>query len=289
MDRMDAVETEGPAIPSEHVAAQAEIDLVMPAEYVAHRDGPGDASAGGLPAALARYDAAFARVAREAENTDVADRPAVWHVYNMGLVVKTPKTLFSVDLCHRDAQKLAPRLDFALITHNHDDHYTMPFLACMNGAGKTVVSNFDANGGALRSGKGFGGGYTRAEKTFSFADVSVKTSLSDHNGYLVDFTTAFEIEVNGFRVYHTGDSGNVAKLNPAHAPDLWIVHPYCGLAVADGVRKFRPKKTVLAHLNELGHARGRWRWTYADGFRVAEQVRAAGGDAVVPLWGERLV
>lgn len=272
-----------------HESVQAEIDLVTPAEYVAHRDGLDGASAGKLPAALARYDVAFARVAREAESTVVADRPAVWYVYNMGLVVKTQKVLFSVDLCHRDAPKLAPKLDFALITHNHDDHCTQPFLERLNGTGKTVVSNFDANGGALRAKSRFGGGYTRAAKTFSFADVSVKTSLSDHNGYLVDFTTAFEIEVNGFRIYHTGDSGNLAKLNPSAPPDLWIVHPYCGLAVADGVRKFRPVKTALAHLNELGHARNRWRWTYADGFRAAEQVRAAGGDAVVPLWGDRLV
>ena len=272
---------------ADYNALQAEIDEVTPQDFEAYlRD---DWSWFGLTRkpALQRLDDAFDKVLREVREAVVTEKPAVWLVYNMGVVVKTREACFSIDLKHRRGPELAPLLDFALITHNHDDHYTEAFYRAMNGAGKTVVSNFKDNYGAHRV-KGGVGGYTRAVKTFKLKDVDVRTSLTDHNSYLVDFTTAFEIRVGNFTIYHSGDCSNLAKLNPTRRPDLWFVHPRCGLNVGDGVRKLNPQHTVIAHLNELGHARDRWRWTWQDGLAEAEAARTAGGAALVPVWGDRV-
>ena len=272
-------------------AFQAEIDAVKPAvfeDYLVQTPQTYDAwrKDHDYPA-LDRLERGFDKVVREVKSTTVTDRPAVWFVYNMGFVVKTPKTCFAIDLKHRRGHELAPDLDFALITHNHDDHYTEAFYRAMNGAGKTVVSNFKDNYAAART-KGGVGGYTRAVKTFKLKDVDVRTSLTDHNSYLVDFATAFEIRVGNFTIYHSGDCSNLAKLNPTRRPDLWFVHPRCGLNVGDGVRKLNPQLTVIAHLNELGHARDRWRWTWQDGLAEAEAARTVGGAALVPVWGARV-
>ena len=225
----------------------------------------------------------------EVERTQVADRPAVWFVYNMGFVVKTAKSLFAVDLHHRRAELLAPKLDFALITHNHGDHYTDLFYNAMNnGERKTVVSNFKDNYGAHRF-AGRVGGYTRAVKTFEFGDVKVRTTLTDHNAYLIDFTTAFEITIGDFVIYHSGDCANAEKLRPeCPNPDLWMFHPRCGMKPVDGARAVNPKMAVVAHLNELGHAKNRWRWTWADGERARQELAEAGFNAVVPVWGDRI-
>ena len=238
--------------------------------------------------ALQELEASFGRLCEEVKATVVTGpRPAVWHVYNMGTIVKTPKTCFSIDLKHRRECELAPCLDFALITHNHGDHFSDRFYRTMDGAHKIVISNFQCNYGAPNWRKGQGG-YTRAEKTFKIRDVEIRTSLTDHNDYLVDFTTAFEITVGGYTIYHTGDCSNVKKLSPKlGSPDLWIVHPKCGMDVADGFAKFRPKLTAIEHLNELGHAK--WRWSYACGLQEKAKLEALGGAAVVPLWGDRLV
>jgi len=276
-------------------ALQAEINEVSPEDYAAYCR-PADMTGRKVPvgepklAALRRLDAAFEKVVKEVRETKVAKggRPAIWFVYNMGLVVKSAQSLFSLDLQHRFAEKLADELDFALVTHNHLDHYTRRFYNAMNGRlHKTVVTNFADNYGAHFAKNP--GGFTRGGKTFTFKDVTVKTSMSDHNPYLVDFTMPFEIDFGGYRIYHTGDSSNLAKLNPAKAPDLWFVHSFDGLDPVKGVKKFCPKKTVLVHLNELGHAKNKWRFTWRDGLNVKSRIEAAGGVVTMPLWGDRIM
>ena len=131
---------------------------------------------------LKRYDDAFTRVESDVRAVSVPEgKAAVWYIYNMGVVIKTAQTLFSVDLNHGLAERLVPYLSFALITHNHTDHFSYRFLTAMDRSGKTVVSNFASNYGA-HFGKKMPGGYTREPKTFTFGDVTVKTSVSDHNG-----------------------------------------------------------------------------------------------------------
>lgn len=277
----------------ERTAFQADIDATSAPAYAAFRAAGPEMPEAARQAAfsanpgLRRYDEAFEKVFAEVQATTVASRPAVWLIYNMGLVVKTPRTTFGIDLAHRQDVRLAPLLDFTLVTHNHEDHVGPAFLAEMNGQGKTIVSNFLANYGAFRAGK-MPGGYTRRRKTFRLGDVRIRTANSDHNPYLKDFTTTFEITVGDWTLYHTGDSQNLARLNPARTPDLWVVHPRCGLDVAEGVRKFHPRRVAICHLCEMGHPPNQWRWTLADGLADAAAAAAAGAEAFVPLWGERL-
>lgn len=267
---------------------QREADLVKPEHYRKYMQ-TGDTQ--GL-VALEKLERAFDRILGDIPETKVDKVPAIWLVYNMGVVVKTREALFSIDLNHRRATELAPKLDFALITHNHGDHYTQPFYQAMNGAGKTVVNNFIDNYGAADWRKGGmyweNGGYIRGVKVFHLKDVEIRTSLTDHNPYLVDYTTAFEIRIGDWRMLHTGDCSNVDKLNPVWGrPDLWIQMPGCGCDNVAGEKKLRPKLTAFCHVNEMGHGPGR---VTADFLRPRlAKVRAAGGTVIIPRWGARIV
>ena len=266
---------------------QRETDLVKAETF---RDYLKDGDTRGL-VSLEKLERAFEKVFREARETTVGDVPAVWSVYNMGYIVKTRESLFSIDLHHRRAREFAPLLDFALITHNHDDHYRMPFYKAMNGAGKTVVSNFLDNYGAADWRKGGNyweqGGYIRGVRTFKLKDVEIRTSLVDHNKYLIDFTTAFEIRVGRWRLYHSGDCGNAAKLGTVWGkPDLWTFFPGCGVDVAEALRKVGAKRTVFGHLWELGHSTGR---LTSPMVRAAlAKAKSVGAKAEVALWGDRI-
>ena len=152
---------------------------------------------------------------------------------------------------------------------------------------KPVVNNFFDNYGVRERAKG---GYTRAKsKTFRYGDVTIITGLCDHNDYLIDYTTTFEVHVGDFTIFHSGDCCSHAKLGVSRQPDLWVLHPRCGMKPAIACQEaIRPKKVVIAHLQEMGHTPGRWRWTYRDGLNEKAKLEAAGFKAVMPLWGERL-
>ncbi len=245
-------------------------------------------------ASLERLETAFAKVARELDETKVGDVPAVWSVYNMGYIVKTRNSTFSIDLVHRRDTERAPRLDFELITHNHPDHWRGGLYHAMDKAGKTVISNCLDNYGAAdwrKAGPKWKerGGFTRAKKTFKIKDVEIRTSLVDHNDYLIDFTTAFEIRVGDWLLYHTGDcgKGSEGKLGTTWGrPDLWLFFPGCGINVAKAVRKVQPKRVVFGHLWELGHRTGRL--TAPAIRRALDAARPLCADASFALWGDRI-
>ena len=244
--------------------------------------------------ALEALERAFEKVMREAKETVVTgDTPAVWSVYNMGYIVKTRQSLFSIDLVHRRDVEFASLLDFALITHNHGDHWRRGFYGAMNGAHKTVITNFLDNYGATHWGGAVddkGCGYTRATKEFRIRDVSIRTSLIDHNEVLVDYTTAFEIKTGDFILYHTGDSGRGTepKLNTVWGrPDLWLFFPGCGINTAKAVEKVNAKRIVFGHMWELWH--GKARFDEKKIRRALAAVHPICKDTSVAFWGDRIV
>ena len=267
-----------------------ETELVSPKDYSAYML---DGDTRGF-ASLEKLEAAFVKVMREVKETVVSgDVPAVWSVYNMGYIVKTRNALFSIDLVHRRDAEVAPLLDFALITHNHGDHWRKGFYDAMNGARKTVVSNFLDNYGVKDWRKN--GGYVRGSKVFKFKDVEIRTSLIDHNDYLIDYTTAFEIRIGNFTLYHTGDSGRgtEAKLKTVWGrPDLWLFFPGCGISAAKAVQKVGAKRIAFGHLWELDHRQGHIGSRFDEPLiraRLAD-VRSVGcRDVSVPFWGDRII
>ena len=234
------------------------------------------------------YDAAFEKVLNEVKNETVASGEVkLWLVYNMGYVVKTPTHCFCIDLHHRRANELVPYLEFALVTHNHRDHYTFDFLAAMNSAGKKVYSGFFSS---------YGGYSKEPERELRLADdLTLRIYESDHNIHLRRFVTPFEIVCgkgdDACVIFHSGDSCNAKQLHPRSARvDFHIVHPRVGLKVRESARDtVKPEVTLISHLLELHHRFDKWRWTFANGYEDADKVRSVGKTAYVPLWGEKIV
>ena len=240
------------------------------------------------------YERAFEKVLREVRTETAAPGEVkLWLVYNMGYVVKTPAHCFSIDLHHRRAKELIPHLEFALVTHNHGDHFTPEFLRAMNRAGKKVYSGFFPSS----SGGGYDGGYSKEpEREIRLADdLLLRSYECDHNPRFPKSVTPFEIVcgTGGAEcvIYSSGDACDAKQLHPRSAKiDFHLVHPRNGLDVCESARDtVRPEVTLVSHLLELHHNFDKWRWTFADGYEAADRIRSVGGTAYVPLWGEKIV
>jgi len=235
---------------------------------------------------LLYYDAALDKLVKEVPQERVPRGTVViWHLYNMGYVVKTHDQCFGIDLHHRRAERLEPWLDFILLTHNHDDHCNEELLDKMLRNGKVIVSNY----------RQFNG-YNRGPGEMTLGDIHLAMEETDHNGVLRNFMKTYLIRCgkgrNACTIYHTGDSCDPAQLNPAGPVDVFMVHPRVGLDVPTAVNKFRPRWTFFSHMQEMGHCQPcRWRPV---NFRELEEydipaIAKAGLGSAIPLWGEKIV
>ncbi|MCR5750890.1 MAG: hypothetical protein K6G91_02910 [Kiritimatiellae bacterium] len=254
---------------------------------------------------LRRYDDVFRKIMDEVRRTTVkGDKPAIWYVYNMGVIVKTRKSLFSIDLCHRLAPTIADELDFAIISHNHLDHYTRAFYRAMDDRHKTVIQNFECNYGAalyIVDGKlaGLQGGYSYGECKYDIGDVTVRTYVSDHNTILRKFVMPVEIHIGNYTILHNGDTFNVQDLRPTRTPDVWIHHAWCWGACFErseweqsetmrGIRAFHPRLAVVSHHQELSH-KPEGRRNFKEALDRKTAAEESGTTAIVPFWGDRIV
>lgn len=232
------------------------------------------------------YDRAFDKVLQGVKaETPAPGEVFLWHLYNMGYIVKTNRQCFGIDLHHRRDVELVPHLDFLAITHNHNDHYTLALATAMDQAGKPIFSNFFPNKGYSKE----------PRRTATCGKARIHTYEADHNATLRKFIMPCEIicdSTPGACVIFTGGDACKARQlkHQSDHVDFFIVHPYVGLDIAEAATTtVQPAITLVSHLQELHHPVDQWRWTYTDGRVACEKVRATGQAALMPVWGDKIV
>lgn len=228
------------------------------------------------------YNLALEKLMREIPATKVNNEEiAVWQLYNMGYVVKTSSQCFGVDIHHKHAVKLAPMLDFLLITHNHSDHQWKPLTAEMERLGKPVYSNFLDNGYKLKGGE-----------KFSIGNIEIENWLADHNAATRKFVTCYQISClakdgKPFTFFFSGDSYSHEQMNPSRQIDVFVPHLAVGLKMDKAVEKLNPRMVLMSHILELAHHINKWRWSYAYGINECEKLKREG--VYLPVWGEKII
>jgi hypothetical protein len=211
---------------------------------------------------------------------------ALWYVYNMGYVFKTPETCFGIDLHGRDVELLANDLDFLLITHNHKDHYSEPLLKAMIAAKKPVITRWYPDSILVKH-----------PDEFRFGTVRVKVDIGDHWRYvpllMKNTMLMFQIDcgetTNHCTIYHSGDNSTLKKMRPDRPVDLLFLHVHVlGMPVETVIRHLSPRKTFVSHVMELHHPSTSpiiRRWSYDYAFKRMQDISEA--EASVLTWGER--
>ena len=231
------------------------------------------------------YDQTLDQVKKDIANTQVAPgTAAVWYLYNMGFIIKTPTVCFGVDIHHRRAIELAKVLDFLAVTHNHVDHYDLPLMYELTRMKKPVVSNFFPNPY-----------YTKAtQSAHNISGVTIHTGEADHNKLLKKFDMPMEFICptgdKNFVFFTSGDCRSELFLHrKSDKIDLYAVHPICGMKPHLAAKKLAPEVTFIVHLYELSHDVNVWRWTIDNGRAVQEVFQNENLNSYIPAWGEKFI
>lgn len=237
------------------------------------------------------YRYAFDKVIDELENTNVQNGSvAIWLLYNMGFIVKTPSGAFGVDIDHRLAEELAPLLDFICVSHSHVDHANKKLMDAMNDLGKPVLSNFYKEDSEY---------FSKDPSTYTIGDFTIQTDITDHlrDPELPDFVTVFRIEcgddAGNFSMLHCGDSG----FNPIHFTNVegpvdltvmrWGAERENDI-LGSGSGQVQTEYAFLSHLIEQRHS------LYPKGqasiSKTLEHLPNVKCDQTfIPFWGEKIV
>ncbi len=235
---------------------------------------------------LGFYSEALERLLREIPAEKVPEgHIAIWQLYNMGYVVKTPEHCFGIDICHKYGEKLAPYIEFLCITHPHPDHYTDALCNAMAAAGKPVYSNFIDNGHKIDD---------RATINPT-GDIEI-VAKRVHHGPDSKIVTTYQIDcgkATGNKViFHAGDAYDYTELENTKDVTLFIPHTTVGLHLRNAAKKLDPDYVLMSHILEMGHpakypGSNFYRIPYCDAIRKAMFMGREG--AVVPVWGEKMI
>ena len=227
----------------------------------------------------------FEKVRKEISSTKVKKGTvAVWLLYNMGYIVKTPTTTFAIDLYSKYTEELLDMIDFGMITHAHSDHNHAIFTQGLAKRNKPVLAAFDI--------KDVEEMRVEHEGVYKMGDVTVRVTIGDHNKKkLRNFVASYEIDcgenTDHTIIYHTGDSHDHEQLNPQQRVDIFIPHIRVGMDVQEAIYKFKPRHVFMSHIQELGHNIRKWRWTFDDALRSREKWDH--NHLWIPCWGERVI
>jgi len=234
--------------------------------------------------ALRYLRAVTVRAMGDIRHTRVKRGVVVWFLYNMGYVFKTPTACFGIDLCGREVERLAPDLDFLLVSHEHADHFSAPLVRAMIDRHRPVLTRSFSGPTVVNHGT-----------SHQFGEIHVKIDPGDHHREDVnqrDNMMMFEVDCgrsgNNAIIYHSGDGNNYEKMHPEKPVDLFIVHVEVGMSVPSAIGQVCPKVTFVSHVLELGHSPtppNAWRWSYEHAFGVIRDIPER--EAMVLTWGER--
>ena len=264
---------------------QAQADLCSDttfAKYKDERNKNPDNRSEYLPPIINTLEDAAEKILTEIETLPRPDNFArLWLVYNMGYIVQTPTALFGIDISAPILRKIAEKLDFLLITHNHSDHFSTRLIETMGD--KPVVSNF-LNNKHKQGDK---------EQTLKFGNIEIYTKLVDHGTgkKLKKFVTTYEIickdTENEVSIFHIGDAGRCEELVPKTKVDILIPHVSVGLKIEKCVKEVvKPKLLLMSHILELGHHINKWRWSIPFALKRCDTIKNT--KTILPFWGEMI-
>lgn len=194
------------------------------------------------------------------------------HAYGSACVRVAHDKVIYIDPSHLSNEHIRIKADLILVTHSHDDHFSIPTIQELCKESTTVVAPKDCHDGLIEASPRF------KSKTLS-QGFEVKALSPGENVTIDDVTIeaipAYNLEssahprtkgwvgyivtIGGVRIYHSGDTSFIPEMKELNNIDIAILtvrdhYMMNGKQVVDAITAFRPKVVIPVHWLHLEEA-----------------------------------
>jgi len=236
----------------------------------------------------------------EIEEVKIKDGIRIWHLYNDGFIVKTPQTIFGIDVVSTRCiwglgweisddtlNKITDLLDFLLITHPHSDHSDEEIVQLMLDKNKLVfVSPENA---VLYDKRISSFTYNKRFEIKKQTIIPYKGTHVYDNGRNINIAYYQVWTDTGINILHTGDHDFTKSLNYEKEIDCLITrltgvnNEFSMTYFFSLFSKYEPKLLLPGHIIELAHYPGGGRGSYS---QILDNIKAYNLFLVLLMWGE---
>ena len=187
------------------------------------------------------------------------------HAYGSACVRIANDKVIYIDPSHLSIEQTGIKADLILVTHSHDDHFSISTIQELCKESTTIVTSKDCHNKLIEASPGF------KSKTLS-PGFKVKALAPGENVTIDDVTIeavpAYNLEssahprsngwvgyivtIGGVRIYHSGDTSFIPEMKELNNIDIAILtvrdhYMMNGKQVVDAISTFRPKVVIPVH------------------------------------------
>ncbi|MBY9003062.1 MAG: MBL fold metallo-hydrolase [Candidatus Lokiarchaeota archaeon] len=163
------------------------------------------------------------------------------------------KTIY-VDPSQISPEQMNYKADIILITHSHDDHFSMKTISNLIKSDTIIISPDDVNEKLSENDDKLNVFILKASESKLIGDIKI-TAIPAYSNSAHPRSSSwigYIIEIEGHKIYHSGDSGLIEEmkvLNDIDIAFLTIRHPYMMSAkeIVEAVKIIQPKICVPIH------------------------------------------
>ncbi len=176
------------------------------------------------------------------------------HPYGSACIRINNKLTIYFDPSNLSEENMKKKADLILLTHSHDDHFCIETIEKIVKPNTIIVCPFDCEEPLIHESFDFNIYIMKPGETIKLNRVKIEAipaySSSAHPitaGWL-----GYVIELNKFRIYHSGDSGFTPEMNSLRNIDiafLTVREPYMmnSVDVINAINAFKPKILIPIH------------------------------------------
>ena len=178
------------------------------------------------------------------------------HAYGSACVRITHDKVIYIDPSCLSREQTKIKADLILITHSHDDHFSLNTLQDLNTESTTIVTVKDCHDELIRTNKGFKVRMISPGDKTNVDDIVIEAvpayNLKSTAHPRSEGWAGYIITIGGVRVYHSGDTSFIPEMKELNNIDIALLtvrdhYMMNGKQVVDAITALKPKVVIPVH------------------------------------------